>query len=161
MQGALDGGEILTECTGAYLLLVSFEAVSAPPLAFELRNFALCLDRCQSQSEPSRAKGDVLDGVHIEEVIVLFCGWERLCVGDRASWDNLEVGHGLGKLGKLTTYILWSRSIAPCDSPVISADGQERDSQQGGRESCFGRPFHQTGYVIEIAELLGVPLTRE
>lgn len=66
MQGALDGGETLKKCTEAYLLLVSFEAVSAPPLAFELRNFAPCLDRCQSQSATSRAQGDILDGVHIE-----------------------------------------------------------------------------------------------
>lgn len=94
-------------------------------------------------------------------MIVLICGCERLCLGDEASWDNLEVGGGLGKLGKPTTYIPRSLSIAPCDSPIISADGQERDSRQGGRESCFGGSLRQTGYVIEIAELLGIPLTRE
>lgn len=35
-----------------YLLLASFEAASAPPLAFELRYLLACLEGCQQSREP-------------------------------------------------------------------------------------------------------------
>jgi hypothetical protein len=95
----------------SYVLLVSFEAPCAPPLAFALRNLPACLVGGQLSGDPFKQGMNLLDGVHLGSWIVWFVVYGLWLVvkevpRGRVSGENVELGYRLVSRGRLATYIL-------------------------------------------------------